>query len=69
MSIFSSSAGPGSHHRLAAGSVAGGGSYELGPNRLTVGLDGLSGDVSGLIDDSGDGVSLVRVTGWKRESS
>ena len=61
---FSSSAGPGSHHRLTAGSIAGAGSYELGANQLTVGLDGLSGDVSGLIDDSGDGGSLVRVTGW-----
>jgi autotransporter-associated beta strand protein len=53
--------GPAGNHQLTAGSIAGAGTYLLGANQLTVGLDGLSGDVSGLITDGGLGGSLVKV--------
>jgi autotransporter-associated beta strand protein len=50
---FSHSAGPAGNHQLSIGSIEGAGTYELGPNQLTVGISGLSKIVSGLIDDGG----------------
>jgi autotransporter-associated beta strand protein len=52
---FSQSLGPASNHQLTAGSIAGAGTYELGADQLTVGLNGLSTIVSGPINDSGGG--------------
>jgi autotransporter-associated beta strand protein len=54
---FSQSVGPAGNDRLTAGSIAGAGTYKLGADQLTV----LSGNVGGLIDDSGLGGSLVKV--------
>jgi hypothetical protein len=39
---FSGSAGPASNHQLTVGSIAGAGTYLLGGDQLTVGLNGLS---------------------------
>ena len=58
---FSASVGPHNDHRLTVGSIAGAGTYLLGGDQLTVGLNGLSREVSGLIDDLGVGGSLVKV--------
>jgi autotransporter-associated beta strand protein len=63
---FSDCVGPGSDHRITAGSIAGAGTYALGADQLTVGLDGRSTTVSGAIDDgghfsAGTGASLVKV--------
>ena len=62
---FSNSRGPGDNHQLTVGSIAGGGFYLLGANRLIVGSDGHSTTVSGFIEDGGDGggsgASLVKV--------
>ena len=55
---FSLSTGPAGDHQLAAGSIAGAGSFELGANDLTVGGNNLSTDVSGVILGTG---SLVKV--------
>ncbi|WDZ80295.1 autotransporter-associated beta strand repeat-containing protein (plasmid) [Ensifer adhaerens] len=55
---FSGSTGSAGNKKLTAGSIAGGGSYLLGDNELTVGSNGLSTDVSGTI--SGTGGSLVK---------
>ena len=46
---FSGSAGPAGNHELTAGSIAGGGVFQLGANELTVGGNNMSTDVSGLI--------------------
>ncbi|MBZ9966932.1 autotransporter-associated beta strand repeat-containing protein [Mesorhizobium sp. BR1-1-2] len=56
---FSYSTGPNGDHKLSAGSIAGPGSYVLGANRLTVGSNGLSTEVSGVI--SGAGGSLAKI--------
>jgi autotransporter-associated beta strand protein len=62
---FSGSAGPDGLGHITAGSIAGAGTYELGANQLAVGLNGLSTEVSGLIEDGGEvggiGASLVKV--------
>jgi autotransporter-associated beta strand protein len=58
---FSGSAGPANNHQLSVGSIAGAGTYLLGGDQLKVGLNGLSREVSGLIDDRGAGGSLVKV--------
>lgn len=55
---FSGSTGSNGDKKLSAGSIAGGGSYLLGDNELTVGSNGLSTEVSGTI--SGTGGSLVK---------
>ncbi len=55
---FSGSDGPARDDRLTAGSIAGGGLFELGVNELTVGGDNLSTEVSGVILGTG---SLVKV--------
>jgi filamentous hemagglutinin family protein len=52
---FSSSSGPNNDHRLSAGSIAGGGSFYLGADQLTVGGNNLSTVVSGVISDCGGG--------------
>ena len=47
---FSASHGPNASHKLSAGSIAGAGSFILGPlNELTVGSNNLSTEVSGVI--------------------
>jgi autotransporter-associated beta strand protein len=50
---------------VAAGSIAGAGTYALGSNQLMVGLNGLSTEVSGPIEDGGghggSGASLYKV--------
>jgi autotransporter-associated beta strand protein len=58
---FSASSGPNGDHRLTVGSIAGAGTYDLGGNRLVVGSNGLPTNVSGAIDDGGDGGSLLKV--------
>ena len=58
---FSASSGPNGNHHLTVGSIAGGGTYDLGGNRLVVGSNGRSTTVNGAIDDGGDGGSLVKV--------
>jgi autotransporter-associated beta strand protein len=61
---FSISSGPAGNGEVTAGSIAGAGTYQLGGDQLTVGLDGLSTVVSGSIDDGGErgsGASLVKV--------
>ncbi|WP_245301957.1 autotransporter outer membrane beta-barrel domain-containing protein [Bradyrhizobium sp. LTSP885] len=62
---FSLSSGPGGNHKLSAGSIAGGGTFSLGQNELTVGNNNLSTTVSGVIADGGLGGgtagSLVKV--------
>src|SRR4029434_10691324 len=50
---FSGTTGSAGNHRVAAGSVAGAGTYNLGANLLSVGLNGLSTTVSGSINDGG----------------
>ncbi len=55
---FSFSTGPNNDGKLSAGSIAGAGSYVLGTNELTVGGNGASTTVSGVI--SGAGGSLVK---------
>ncbi|MDO8396184.1 MAG: autotransporter domain-containing protein [Bradyrhizobium sp.] len=54
---FSGSAGLNNDFRLSAGSIAGAGNYLLGADRLTVGSNNLSTEVSGVISGSG---SLVK---------
>ncbi|WP_161808145.1 autotransporter-associated beta strand repeat-containing protein [Mesorhizobium sp. 1M-11] len=56
---FSGSTGANGDKKLGAGSIAGGGSYLLGDNELTVGSNDLSTEVSGTI--SGTGGSLVKI--------
>jgi autotransporter-associated beta strand protein len=61
---FIASAGPAGDHHLTAGSIAGGGTYNLGHDQLTVGFNGLSTTVTGPIVESGFGAgdgSLVKV--------
>jgi outer membrane autotransporter protein len=55
---FGMSAGPNGDGKLSAGSIAGAGSYGLGSNELTVGGNGDTTEVSGVI--SGAGGSLVK---------
>ncbi|MBC9876891.1 autotransporter domain-containing protein [Bradyrhizobium sp. INPA01-394B] len=52
---FSLSSGPAGNHQLSAGSIAGGGFFQLGSNQLTVGGNNFSTTVSGLIRDGGGG--------------
>ncbi len=52
---FSMSTGPNNDHRLSAGSLAGGGTFWLGQNELTVGGNNFSTDVTGVIADGGSG--------------
>jgi autotransporter-associated beta strand protein len=62
---FSLSSGPSGNHKLSAGSIAGGGTFSLGQNELTVGNNNLSTTVDGVIADGGlgggTGASLVKV--------
>jgi autotransporter-associated beta strand protein len=62
---FSVSSGPDSLRHITAGSIAGAGILALGGDQLIVGLNGLSTEVSGPINDGGDGggsgASLVKV--------
>jgi T5SS/PEP-CTERM-associated repeat protein len=58
---FSGTSGPAGNNQITAGSIAGGGTYSLGANELTVGGNDLSTVVSGSIVDSGAGASLVKV--------
>ena len=46
---FSFSTGPAGNDKVTAGSIAGGGVFQLGANELTVGGNGLSTDVTGII--------------------
>ena len=50
---FSDSTGPAGDRKLSAGSIAGGGTFYLGQNELTVGSNNQSTTVSGVIADSG----------------
>jgi autotransporter-associated beta strand protein len=52
---FSQSKGPNGDFKLSVGSIAGAGTYQLGADQLTVGLEGVSTNVSGLIEDGGAG--------------
>ncbi len=62
---FSLSTGPSGNHKLSAGSIAGGGTFFLGQNELTVGGNDLSTSVNGVIVDGGlgggAGGSLVKI--------
>ncbi len=62
---FSNTAGPNNDKKISAGSIAGGGTFSLGANELTVGTDNLSTEVTGVIADGGTGggtgASLVKV--------
>ena len=63
---FSGTTGPDGLGHVTAGSIAGTGTYDLGSDQLTVGLNGLSTEVSGPIQDGGPigggtGASLVKV--------
>jgi len=62
---FSSAFGAGSSHQISAGSIAGAGNYFLGRNALTVGSNGLSTTVDGVIADGGisggAGASLIKI--------
>jgi outer membrane autotransporter protein len=55
---FSAGTGPLADGKLSAGSIAGAGKYSLGANTLTVGGNGASTDVSGIVE--GVGGSLVK---------
>ncbi len=50
---FSGTTGPLGNYELSAGSIEGAGSFWLGANQLTVGGNGLSTTVSGIISDCG----------------
>lgn len=56
---FSGSTGPAGNNKISVGSIAGMGTYLLGANELTVGSNGLSTEVGGVI--SGTGGSLNKV--------
>ena len=62
---FSGTTGSAGNNRVAAGSIEGAGTYNLGANSLTVGINGLGTTVSGSINDGGasggTGASLVKV--------
>jgi autotransporter-associated beta strand protein len=62
---FSPSKGPDGLGHIAAGSIAGAGTYKLGSDALSVGSNGLATSVSGLITDGGifggSGASLHKV--------
>jgi autotransporter-associated beta strand protein len=62
---FSQTTGPSSDHKITAGSIEGAGTFKLGANQLTVGTNNRSTNVSGIIEDGGDGggigASLVKV--------
>jgi fibronectin-binding autotransporter adhesin len=62
---FSGTSGPAGNNRVAAGSIEGAGTYNLGSNMLVVGLNNLDTTVSGTINDGGmsggAGASLVKV--------
>ncbi|WP_342731083.1 autotransporter domain-containing protein [Bradyrhizobium sp. B117] len=62
---FSMSTGPNSDNKLSAGSLAGGGTFDLGGKELTVGSNNLSTNVTGVLADGGSGggsgASLVKV--------
>jgi autotransporter-associated beta strand protein len=62
---FSGSTGPLGDHKLSAGSIAGGGTFRLGQNELSVGSNNLSSTVTGVIADGGlgggIGGSLVKI--------
>ena len=61
---FSGSVGRDGRGHVTAGSIAGAGAYRLGADQLTVGLNGLSTEVSGPVEDDGahrgSGASLVK---------
>ena len=61
---FSGTTGPAGNNKVTAGSIEGAGTYNLGANQLTVGINGLSTTVSGSINDGGasggTGASLVK---------
>ncbi|WP_245283919.1 autotransporter outer membrane beta-barrel domain-containing protein [Bradyrhizobium sp. Cp5.3] len=52
---FSTTSGPSGNHQLTAGSINGGGTFDLGRNQLTVGGNNLDTTVSGVIADGGAG--------------
>ncbi len=52
---FSFSTGPAGDSKLSAGSLDGGGTFNLGANELTVGGNNLSTNVTGIIADGGSG--------------
>jgi autotransporter-associated beta strand protein len=56
---FSGTTGPAGNNRVTAGSIEGGGTYNLGANALVVGLNNLGTTVSGTIN--GAGGSLVKI--------
>ncbi|TPJ24349.1 hypothetical protein FJ425_21270 [Mesorhizobium sp. B2-7-2] len=56
---FSGTTGPNGDYKLSAGSIAGAGDYILGSNELTVGSNGFSTEVSGVI--AGAGGALVKI--------
>ncbi|WP_145984420.1 autotransporter outer membrane beta-barrel domain-containing protein [Bradyrhizobium nitroreducens] len=62
---FSMSTGPNSDNKLSAGSLAGGGTFDLGGKELTLGNNNLSTNVTGVLADGGSGggtgASLVKV--------
>ncbi|WP_271588087.1 autotransporter outer membrane beta-barrel domain-containing protein [Bradyrhizobium sp. CCBAU 53415] len=62
---FSMSTGPNSDNKLSAGSLDGGGTFDLGGKELTVGSNNLSTNVTGVLADGGSGggtgASLVKV--------
>lgn len=62
---LSSTSGTNGDHKVTAGSLAGGGTFSLGGNALTVGSNDLSTNVTGVIADGGSaggtGASLVKV--------
>ena len=61
---FSGTTGPAGNNKVTAGSIEGAGTYNLGANQLTVGINGLGTTVSGSINDGGTsggtGASLAR---------
>jgi autotransporter-associated beta strand protein len=62
---FSNAFGASFSHQISAGSIAGAGGYFLGVNALTVGSNGLSTTVDGVIADGGisggAGASLIKI--------